>query len=326
MKKWSQLSEETHQEIRTTHARCAMDWLFPWMTRYWKDSEWWLKPKGSSRGVDWHIHSEAQTQDSEPEHDPVIDEEQACGKPTWINRWLNISGWQYPNPDASHHPAKATVTMLRKKHQIEIHETESASWFDERSIKGKVSEKPIPDGLSPGEKGTIHHHFLQWLNLDNDMTMDLLAEQRDQMIDSGHLDPRANDALNLSSIAAFWHSDIGQSIRTHREQLHRELPFTARFELSELKALGLAHQIEKEEAHEFVIIQGIVDVAILRNESIQILDYKTDQIEPQGLSGKLDQYRPQIELYAQALQRIYQRPVTHKWLHFLAVNQTIEMT
>jgi len=326
MKKWSQLAEETHQEIRTTHARCAMDWLFPWLTRYWKDSEWWLKPKGSNRGVDWHIHSKAQTQDSEPEHDPVIDEEQTFDKPTWINRWLNISGWQYPNPDASHHPAKATVTMLRKKHQIEIHETESASWFDERSIKRKVSEKPTPDGLSPGEKGTIHHHFLQWLDLDNDMTMDLLAEQRDQMIDSGHLDPRANDALNLSSIAAFWHSDIGQSIRTHRDQLHRELPFTARFELSELKALGLAQQIKKEEAREFVIIQGIVDVAILRNESIQILDYKTDQIELQGLSGKLDQYRPQIELYAQALQRIYQRPVTHKWLHFLAVNQTIEMT
>ena len=326
MEKWVQHSEEANLALPTTHARCAMDWLIPWLTRFWKDSEWWLKSSGSLNGVDWNIHSDSHLKHIEPDSAPDTKKERVSDKPTWINRWLHMSDWQYPNPDASNHPAKATVTMLRKRHQVDFQETESESWFSERTFGVTDIGKSIPEGLSAGEVGTIHHHFLQWLDLNDTMTLDLLTQQRDQMIESGQLDPRATAALNLSSIDAFWKSDIGEIILKHRNQLHRELPFTARFGLSELKELGLAHQIEHAEESDFVIIQGIVDVVILGDDSIQILDYKTDQIDEPSLPIKLDQYRPQIELYAEALQRIYQRPVTHKWLHFLALNQTVEMT
>jgi len=108
--------------------------------------------------------------------------------------------------------------------------------------------------------------------------------------------------------------------------VHRELPFTARFELRDLSDIE-SHQVEADASDEgFVVIQGIVDVAIITDREIKILDYKTDEIDQEALSGRLDKYRIQLELYARALERIYRRPVTQKWLHFLALNQSVSLT
>jgi hypothetical protein len=41
------------------------------------------------------------------------------------------------------------------------------------------------------------------------------------------------------------------------------------------------------------------------------------------LEQKISAYRPQIALYAHALGRIHRRPVTKRWLHFLALRQTV---
>ena len=36
-------------------------------------------------------------------------------------------------------------------------------------------------------------------------------------------------------------------------------------------------------------------------------------------------YAPQLKLYARALAKIYARPVTNCWLHFLSVQRTVEI-
>ena len=34
-------------------------------------------------------------------------------------------------------------------------------------------------------------------------------------------------------------------------------------------------------------------------------------------------YKPQLDLYSRALERIYGKPVTERWLHFLACGETV---
>jgi ATP-dependent helicase/nuclease subunit A len=53
------------------------------------------------------------------------------------------------------------------------------------------------------------------------------------------------------------------------------------------------------------------------------LDFKTDKVR----SGdeKVKKYELQLQLYARALGAIYQKPVTHAWLHFLATGDTLEI-
>ena len=58
-------------------------------------------------------------------------------------------------------------------------------------------------------------------------------------------------------------------------------------------------------------------------EEIWLLDFKTDQVNPKNLKARVADYRPQIELYALALSRIYGRPVTESWLHFIGLRQSV---
>ena len=69
-------------------------------------------------------------------------------------------------------------------------------------------------------------------------------------------------------------------------------------------------------------MQGVADLVVFGAEEIWLLDYKTDHFAEPELAAKLGEYGPQLTLYALALERIYRRPVTRTWLHFLAHGRT----
>jgi ATP-dependent helicase/nuclease subunit A len=106
--------------------------------------------------------------------------------------------------------------------------------------------------------------------------------------------------------------------------VHRELPFTARLTGADLAELENA-QISILPADEFIVVQGVVDLAVLQPAEIWLLDFKTDRVEPDKLPDKVNAYRPQLQLYALALERIYCRPVTCLWLHFLSPGHTVTL-
>jgi ATP-dependent exoDNAse (exonuclease V) beta subunit len=76
---------------------------------------------------------------------------------------------------------------------------------------------------------------------------------------------------------------------------------------------------------EFVIVQGVVDLAVIRPREIWIVDFKTDDVSRAGLPGKVELYAPQLHLYAAALAQIYARTVTRLTLHFLAPGRTVDV-
>ena len=70
--------------------------------------------------------------------------------------------------------------------------------------------------------------------------------------------------------------------------------------------------------------QGVVDLALVGPEGIVILDFKTDRVDPgRATLAKAETYRPQLAVYALALARIHGRPVTGRWLHFLATGESV---
>jgi ATP-dependent helicase/nuclease subunit A len=76
---------------------------------------------------------------------------------------------------------------------------------------------------------------------------------------------------------------------------------------------------------EFVVVQGTIDLAVIRSDEMWILDFKTDALKESDVTFALNNYAPQLRLYASALSRIYQRPVTNRWLHFLTLGRTVEV-
>jgi ATP-dependent helicase/nuclease subunit A len=106
----------------------------------------------------------------------------------------------------------------------------------------------------------------------------------------------------------------GDSARTH----------TARLPAIEIAEL-VGEPTSQELAGEFVIIQGVVDLAIILPQEISLIDFKTDAAKPDELQDKVRLYEPQLKLYARALSEIYRRPVSEAWLYFLSVAEAVEI-
>ena len=61
-------------------------------------------------------------------------------------------------------------------------------------------------------------------------------------------------------------------------------------------------------------------------DGITVLDFKTDYVTPETIGQKIAQYRPQVEAYAQALSRIFEKEIKAKYLYFFHMDcfETIE--
>ena len=132
-------------------------------------------------------------------------------------------------------------------------------------------------------------------------------------------------AIHFSTLARFWQSELGTQILKARERVQRELPFTARLSIADLRRLGVIRPDLNLVEEEFVVVQGQVDLAVVLETEIWLLDFKTDAVAADEVEERAKHYEVQIRIYALALEAIYQRPVSRRWLHFLTVDQTVEL-
>ncbi len=223
-----------------------------------------------------------------------------------------ILEWRYPFEAATKRAAKSSVTVLRRT-AIEEPDDEAQSIFPRATRNARA-------GLSAADAGLAHHRFLQHFNLERFGNLKSLEVEALRLEKEGYLTGEERAALELKTIASFWDTEIGKQIRVQSKFVRRELPFTARFSPRELDEILGTKSPGLED--EFVVVQGVVDLAVLLPNEIWIVDFKTDDVRARDLPDKTKIYAPQLKLYAQALEKIYSRPITKCWLHFLAASRT----
>jgi ATP-dependent helicase/nuclease subunit A len=223
--------------------------------------------------------------------------------------------WVYPFPSATEQRAKTSVTELRRGQQDE--ESQTAPFVPQTAcvLPSRVQRK-----LNAAEIGVTHHRFLQRISLDRALTEAGLQSEARRLQHGGWISDEEFKVLDLESIAAFWDSNLGRDIVANSGEVRRELQFTAGLNASDLAALNLSPPAGLP-TDEVVVIQGVVDLAVILEKEIWIVDFKTDSVMELELSAKVKAYQPQLQLYALALSRIYNRPVTQCALYFLAARK-----
>ena len=68
-----------------------------------------------------------------------------------------------------------------------------------------------------------------------------------------------------------------------------------------------------------------MDCALLEEDGITILDFKTDQVTEKTLSDAVQRYTTQVQTYGEALSRIYEMPVKKKYLYFFRLGRFVEV-
>ncbi|HTQ52046.1 MAG TPA: UvrD-helicase domain-containing protein [Candidatus Acidoferrales bacterium] len=243
--------------------------------------------------------------------------------------------WEYQFDAATRRAAKSSVTALRRRAEELDDEAEllfqTPSLLGER-IPGKrrrpsrssppsaISHQP----LSAAAVGTAHHKFLEYFSLDNAGHAKSLKTEANRLQREKILSADEVAALDLANITAFWASPVGRRILAQRKRVQRELPFTAKFSPAEVDTI-IGEKTPPGLGDEFVVVQGVADLVVLLPEEIWLVDFKTDEIKPRELVERRRLYEPQLKLYVAAMSRIYSRPVTNCWLHFLAARKTVNI-
>ncbi|MGA4642960.1 UvrD-helicase domain-containing protein [Limisphaera sp. 4302-co] len=238
------------------------------------------------------------------------------------NLWSEITRLRqldYPHRRATVEPAKTSVTAAQRRW---TEEEPPAVLF--RTAGPRERRFPVPP-LTAVERGAAHHRFLRFFNLDTASTPDLLRAEADRLVRAGRLTREEAGALDFPALGRFWQSDVGRRILQHRHAVRRELEFTLRLQVNELRQIAGGQPVP-DLAEEFVVLQGAVDLAVILPGELWLLDFKTDDVRDDELDAKVRTYATQLRLYGLALERIYRRPVRHRWLHFLRPGRTVEVT
>jgi ATP-dependent helicase/nuclease subunit A len=311
-------------------ARSQLQWLRLWLPLVPEEGQWQTESRGANDLLTWEIitandprlndHSLSATETITPEQGRAMPNEAEF---TALKKRL---AWRYPHELATREVAKTSVTALRRRAADEADDEARPLFRFGSSAVGSASNKPSRGKLSAAEFGIAHHTFLQYVAIERTVTELDLRNEAVALLEAGVLTQAQVDALNFGDLTAFWQSETGLALRkVFPNSLNREMEFTARLTAGDLKQLPALRLGGALAADDFIVVQGQVDLAVLLPEEIWLLDFKTDAVTEVDLAGKVKEYAPQLEVYACALEKIYNRPVTRCWLHFLRARQTVEL-
>ncbi len=337
-KKWETLwlKPEAITAQAIVAAKSYADWLGLWFAQYTGGTKA-TATEGELPHLRWRIADDAELRDdsicrSRGDEAQIKDQSETPHVVSYKNtieldaataeRLHAILSWKYPFAAATQRPAKSSVTALRRQAEEEL-DDEAEQIFPARNF-APAARRNSRTKLSAVDAGTAHHKFLQQVALDNANDIAALKLETNRLEQEKVLSADERAALALEDIAAFWNSEPGRKIRAQAANVRRELAFTARFSPAELAAItGLKSAPGLED--EFVVVQGVADLVVLLPAEIWLVDFKTDEVRANELPEKTRLYAPQLKLYAQSLEKIYARPVTAWWLHFLSARKTVNV-
>lgn len=224
---------------------------------------------------------------------------------------VKLLAFEYPHRSVSDVPGKLTATQLKGRIQ------------DQEAAEGAVEpQRPafyhfrranfLPGRLSPAEKGTATHLFMQFASYEACRSEESIRQELSRLVRAEFLTPEQAEAVEVGQLAVFFQSDLGRWLLSQPE-VRREFKFSL---------LVDAGAYVPQAAGEQVMLQGVVDCFVSSSEGITILDFKTDRVGDDP-TERAAYYRPQLEAYAKALSRIYGQPVKEKILYFFSAGKAV---
>jgi len=219
--------------------------------------------------------------------------------------------YSYPHRAATVSPSKQTATQIkgRQKDQ-EAAEDAHTPHLPQRSWRK-------PSARSMTRSGTVYgsamHTLLQYISFDACADADGVRSEVQRMISRKLLTEEQAQMIDCRAVADLFATRIGQKLR-NGDSVIREFKFSILDDGSNYGD-GLAG--------EQVLLQGVVDCAVIEEDGITVIDFKTDKVSEETLPQLLERYTPQVNTYVRALERIYGKPVKEAYLYFFGIGRFV---
>ena len=220
--------------------------------------------------------------------------------------------FRYDHLPATQAPSKQTVTGRKGRARDEEAQ-------EDAPVRKKLRSWRKPAFRETGQSGTAYgntiHSVMQFIRYEACTDLASVANELERLVEAGLLTREQGSLVQPGTIYPFFSTEIGKKLRSGTEYL-REFKFSI---LDDGEKYG--NGLEGEQ----VLLQGVVDCALLEPDGITVLDFKTDRVDENTLPQAVERYRLQLDTYAEALERIYQRPVKEKYLYFFHLSQLVRI-
>lgn len=221
--------------------------------------------------------------------------------------------FRYPHPEATQAPSKRTATDRKGRFKDE----EAAEEAPQPQPGSRSWRQPAFLAAPAGGKaqGSATHLAMQYIRYDHCGSEADIAREIQRLVERGLLTQEQGQMISCGQIARFFAGPIGSSLRQGTPHL-REFKFSL---------LDDGRHYDPGLEGEQVLLQGVVDCALLEPDGITVIDFKTDRVDGKTLQAAAQRYSGQVRTYADALSRIYRQPIKARYLYFFQLDQLVEV-
>lgn len=191
-----------------------------------------------------------------------------------INAVSEVLAFKYEHEEDLKKPLKTAVTYVIKS---EEQESQTRYVYDD-------------DGdISSSELGTLYHLVMANLDLAKNNKQEI-EKQILQMAETGIISDDEASIIKVDGIYKLLNNPEFVSLCSGADKVYKEKEFYMLYGEGEIKS----------------VMQGIIDLLIIKGENMYVLDYKTGNITSKN---NLEKYRKQLELYSEAAEHSFGKKV-----------------
>ena len=165
---------------------------------------------------------------------------------------------------------------------------------------------------SATDKGTATHLVLQHLNFVGSLTVIDIESQIQAMVKHRIMTLAEAKWVDLPAVLWFVKSELGALMRENASKVRHEM--SVYFPIASTRPLS---GVVSDDPMDRVMVRGRLDALIALPHGSIIIDYKTDSVPPLLVQNRAESYRPQLQAYREAIERITSKPVLRTSLVFL---------
>ena len=222
--------------------------------------------------------------------------------------------FRYPHLAATQTPSKRTATD--RKGRLKDEEAAQEAQAPRHSDRTWRQPEFLTGSTSGKARGSATHLAMQHLRYENCGRQAQISEEIHRLVSQGFLTQEQGEWISCHELEAFFATELGQKLRSGTPYL-REFKFSI---LDEGTNYGPGLDGEQ------VLLQGVVDCALLEPDGITVVDFKTDYVTQDTVLSAAQRYEDQVRIYAGALSRIYEMPIKAAYLYFFHIGEFVPIS
>ena len=243
--------------------------------------------------------------------DVAMETEKQCGRDVLDDIAAGLR-FVYPYGEATLIPSKQTATQLKGRvKDLEVSE-------NTKKVYRASFRRPVftENKVSATVRGEAVHAFMQFVHYECcNSAVDIQAEVN-RLVSNNLLTNEQAALIDCEKLLPFFQSDFCRKLIDSGDKILREFKFSL---------LVDANRYFEQVHDEQILLQGVVDCALIEPDGITVLDFKTDYLTADEIPFIQERYHMQVKAYAEALERIFQRPVKKTYLYLFYLGQFVDM-